>query len=422
MTTKGKDILALFGFVEQTEAISDKTSEKYIQFDNNIHLTFGDTDPQLKYESRKADEKIAATTVKYGQLKLFLAELQFFNFYYNPTIHFKPVCLYIGAALGTHIGALANMYPMIEFHLYDPEEFNMEVLKERISDTNKIDIQNGKNIKIYKQFFEDKDMDIWKKKQENGSNIFLMVDIRNKNYKRIENVYKNQDIFKKNEKLVIDDMLLQQKWFYHIKPTKALLKMRLPYYETFLTSNEIEYEYLDGIVYRQQFASQTSTETRLVPFDANIDGTYQVRKWNIIAYEQVNSSHNKVLREKTKFKNPFSFNDPNIRFDDLIAEKIGLYNDYDSTAATVIITNYLLKFGVNPTYFQFYALAKEIFIDVGRSIIWNHNLAGIRQSLNLPSSSKQINHFIDEDGNPVEQNVKNKYGTEDPEYNNNNVE
>ena len=57
-----------------------------------------------------------------------------------------------------------------------------------------------------------------------------------------------------------------------------------------------------------------------------------------------------------------------------IAEKIGLYNDYDSTAATIIILDYLTKFRVNPTYEQFYSLAKNIFIEVGKSNFWNYNL------------------------------------------------
>ena len=409
-TTTGSDILALFG-IGPNEQFSDKTSQSYIKFDNNIHLTFGDGDKQIEYKPRTKEEKSNANTVKYGQGKLFFSELQFFNLYYDPKIHKRPICLYIGAALGTHIATLAKMYPMFEYHLYDPQEFNMEVLKEHIGD--EIDIENGKNIKIYQKLFEDKDMKKWKKQQEEGSNIFFVVDIRNLNYERIENVDKNQDKFRKNEKLVMDDMLLQQKWYQTIKPTKALLKMRLPYYEKFLTSNEIEYEYLDGIVYRQQFSSQTSSETRFVPFDPNSDGTYKMRKWNIIVYQDVNSAHNKIMREKTKFINPFSINDKNIEMDDLIAQKIGLYNDYDSTAVTIIIIDYLMKFGVNPTYDQFYQLAKNIFIEIGKNDIWDYNLAGIRD-YNLAGIRDKM-RFVDEDGNKLDQERKKIIGISDEE-------
>jgi len=129
----------------KTAAIATNSRRSHIQFDRNKHLTFGEWDPQIKYAPRTKKEKELATAVKYGQLKLFLSELQFLNLYFNPSIHKNAVCLYIGAALGTHIAPLARMYPMIQFKLYDPAEFNMDVLKD-------ID-----NIEIFNNLFEEKD-------------------------------------------------------------------------------------------------------------------------------------------------------------------------------------------------------------------------------------------------------------------------
>jgi hypothetical protein len=398
---------ANFGMVKAT---SEKGKETYIPFDRNVHLTFGEGDPTTPYTKRKKSEKLKATTFKYGQLKLFLAELQFFNLYYDPEIHKNPVCIYIGAALGTHIATLAQMYSMIKFKLYDPAKFNREVLDP------------VPNIEIFEQFFTNEDANEWAQEQKlNKVNIFLLVDIRNRGYKKIDDPDKNQNDFRKNEKLVADDMDLQRSWFKIIKPTKALLKMRLPYYEKFLTTPETRYEYLDGIVYRQQFASQTSTETRFVPYDANDNGEYPTRIWNIITYESITNSHNKELREGiiikeniksgapikeyVQFINPFSNTDKKIKITDPIAEKIGLMNDYDSTAATYIILDYLIKFRVNPTYDQFYQLAKTIFIDVGKSNIWDFNLRGVREK----------ERFVNENGEILEQEPKLKRGTEDPE-------
>ncbi len=394
-----KNILKfLLGKYDIQEKISIEIPKQiYIRFDRDKYLTFGEGDQQIEYKgARTRKEKEASTTVKYGQLKLFLAELQFFNLYFDPEKHKNPVCLYIGAALGTHIATLAKMYPMIQFKLYDPSDFNHQVL-------DPLD-----NVEIFQQYFEDTDMEEWATKQQSKEmNVFLLVDIRNLNYQRIQDVDKNRNKFRNNEKLVIDDMNLQRKWFEGIKPTKALLKMRLPYFETFLTGPEIIFDYLDGTVYRQQFASQTSSETRFVPYDVDTDGKYPTRVWNIKTYESITNAHNKEIREKGLFINPFSHTDPTIQVDDPIAEKIGLYNDYDSTAASLIIIDYLTKFKVDPNYTQFYQLTKEIFIDVGRSKVFNYNLKGLREKLK----------FVDEFGEEVENNPKVKKGTEDEENN-----
>ncbi len=409
MSITGEDILKnltgqLIGNIEE------KTSKsiKYIKFERDLYLTFGEGDHQLEYSSQ-SDKGKKLMRVKYGQFKLFLAELQFFNLYFDPKIHKKAVCVYIGAALGTHIAPLAKMYPMIEFKLYDPQPFNTEVLSP-------VD-----NIEMINELFTDVHTKYWANQQKEGTNVFLIVDIRNTAYKKIPNVHAYQKAFRDNEKLVTDDMNLQRYWFEQIKPTKALLKMRLPYYENFLTTPETLLEYLDGIVYRQQFAPPTSTETRLVPYDADDTGKYPTRIWNIISYERVTNSHNKGLREGIlikeskgseiikkefiRFINPFSAQDKSIKFDQPIAETLGLINDYDSTAATLIILDYLLKFGVNADYTNFYNFAKVILDDVGKSNMWNYNLAGIRQG----------DKYANEEGEIIEQEQKAKRGTEDPE-------
>jgi hypothetical protein len=188
---------------------------------------------------------------------------------------------------------------------------------------------------------------------------------------------------------VINDHLLQQKWVETIKPTKSLLKFRLPYNEQFVSDEFKQFNYLDGIVFRQQFASPSSSETRLVPSDPNPDGIYPKRNWDIAIYEKMLSSHNRDLRETAKFVNPLSDLIPEIKIGDLIAEKIGLLNDYDSTAATIIILDYMAKFGIHPSYSAFYKLAKQLFISIGNSTVNSYNLRGRRAG----------GFFIDEDGN-----------------------
>lgn len=60
--------------------------------------------------------------VHIGQLKLFLSELQFLTEFTTHGV--KSVIVYAGAADGHHIAYLAQLFPYLEFHLYDPRPFS----------------------------------------------------------------------------------------------------------------------------------------------------------------------------------------------------------------------------------------------------------------------------------------------------------
>jgi hypothetical protein len=379
---------------------SGKTTKRqemnYVRFDRDVHLTVGSGDKEKVYARRTNAEKQSSTTFKYGQLKLFLSELSFLNIYFDPDLHKNSKVVYVGAALGTHIATLAKMYPMIEFHLYDPQPFHDEVLEP-------VD-----NIFMYNTMFEDSDVEEWAERKENGENIFLVVDIRNIKYD--SNVSKrNRKAWFANEKLVIDNMNLQQTWHEKIKPNKSLLKMRLPYSEDFMNQKQNMFEYMDGIIYLQQFAGPTSSETRFVPSDATDDGDYKKITYDIRIYEKMLSSHNLEMRLFGKFINPFSIEYKDIGQQDNIAEKIGLTNDYDSTAATIIIMDYMTKFGVYVSYDGFYELARNIFDQIGIGTAWNRNLRGVREG----------EKFITENGDVVDQDRKSEFDDyeEDPDNN-----
>jgi hypothetical protein len=99
----------------------------------------------------------------WGQRKLFLTELQFLTYcicekYKNKT---KFIVIYTGAASGDHLPFLASLFSHVEFHLYDPKEFNSQLYRNKkqfkinpYKDKNK---ENGiftdKIAEIYKQLF-----------------------------------------------------------------------------------------------------------------------------------------------------------------------------------------------------------------------------------------------------------------------------
>lgn len=376
----------LSDLIEQGKMEQEGVEEKKVEltiFDRNKHFTFGEGDETSQYRGRTKMEKMQSANVAYGQLKCFLEVLQFLNLYYDPNMHENAQVLYIGAALGTNIGVLANMYPMVQWHLYDKSKFNERVLK-------------AKNIFLHKKNFDDEEEDKWIDIAKRDA-VFLVSDIRNTAYDpSTKNIESNKINSLKNEQMVWDDMQLQAKWVKAIQPTQALLKIRFPYYFPYVT--KVEYEYLKGTIYRQAWQRPTSSETRFVPSQPDDKGVYPAAIYNIKAYENVCFHHNMFTRQKLVFTNPFAANNPDIKPNDKIAETIGLNNDFDSTLTTVIICDYLLKFGVNPTFSGFKSLAKRIFEGVGDGMIWKYNLYGSR-NITGDNSSK----FRKEDGSFLKQ-------------------
>jgi hypothetical protein len=391
-------ILGSLGFADDFEkkqpGLTPRKKKETILFDRDIHFTFGKGDEITQYRNRTAAEKVAWKTVTFGQLKCLLEVLLFLNLYYKIEEHKNPKVLYIGAALGTNIGVLAKLYPMMEFHLYDSSKFNEKALE--------LD-----NITIYKKNFEEEDEEEWAKIAKTDS-VFLVSDIRNTSFDlNTKNVVANKEASLANEAKVWEDMLLQQKWVVNIKPVESCLKFRLPYYFDYVT--QTNYNYLKGTIYRQAWQKPISGETRLVPNKPE-DGVYSMQNYDIRTYENLCFHHNLYIRQKVLFVNPFSVNNSDIKPTDKIAETLGLENDYDSVYTTTVITDYLLKFGANPTLEQFKRIAKFIIEGAGDGTIWKYNLYGLR-SIGVSKSLA----FRYEDGTHLDQSKNKNRQEEDPD-------
>ena len=195
-------------------------------------LLLNDTDPELPYRRRQDEEKKA---IHMGQRKLCLTVLQFITIYWDPIT--KPVVVYAGAAPGININIIADLYPNTEFHLYDPADFK---------------VKPRSNIHLYQQYFTDTEAREWAIKK---IPLLFISDIRTADYTQAKNLDENED-------QISGDMDAQMRWYNIIKPISAQLKFRLPYTGG---SRPLSVDYLDGIIYKQPWAPQTSTETRLVP-------------------------------------------------------------------------------------------------------------------------------------------------------------
>ena len=208
-----------------------------------------DKSPELPYKSRTGEIKF---TLKWGQRKLLISEIEFLSD--NLTREEKCTVVYAGAAHGTHIEYLSNLFPECKFILIDPSKFT-------ISESNRISIRN--------EYFTNRTA-----REFMGKNVYFISDIRSYGFTNIG--------IEELELRIKSDMEDQERWHKIMQPRKSLLKFRLPWYEETL-------EYLNGDVYIQAWSGGTSTETRLVP-------TKGSKTWNNKKYANQMYYHNTVSR------------------------------------------------------------------------------------------------------------------------------
>lgn len=327
-------------------------------------LVLCEDSPRTKYKNRGRFGDFG-TVPHWGQRKLMLSEIQFFTNYWNPQTHPTPLCVYAGAATGTHIPFLSDLFPTFTFHLYDPSPFS-------IQETDKIRIFTGQN-----GYFT---TEIARQYKEGRKNIFFVSDIRTadwrQNYKDqckakghdpsdflLDEEHKSisRTSSQTTEQQVWNDMLMQQEWVMEMDPEHALLKFRLPWP---VDATDQNVEYLKGTVYWQAWAPHTSTETRLKPIRNETTHLYEKMSWSILKYEEQCFHHNIVTRESSKFTNFLS----SIDFPELL-------DDFDSMAEVWILYNYLAtKTNFESSQLHIRALSHFLTRHLNRNNMRSHNV------------------------------------------------
>jgi hypothetical protein len=224
----------------------------------------------------------------WGQKKLLLSEIQFLT---NICIKLNIknlkdyVIIYIGSADGTHLPILFNMFPELEWHLYDPNPFSKNVKKY------------GKNkVFIYNEYFTNESINNINKKI--NKKIIFISDIR---------------VTPKDEQ-VMKDMIDQGKWGIDLNAEYMLLKFRLPYNEpgTYrpLNINDLKFNkkfinnynliannciYLKGTIFLQLFHPTYSTELRLF-VEKSSNNKYDLDDYNFIEIENKLFNYNSEIR------------------------------------------------------------------------------------------------------------------------------
>lgn len=278
------------------------------------HLFVSDEDMKEPYRRRRDEDK---TSVAWGQRKLFLTELAFMNIFWDNVKIPNPIVVYAGAAPGTHIPFLLELYPEIaELHLYDPRDFS-------------VSLKGNSKIHVYQEYFTDETAKKW---AEQRDKVLFISDIRTADYTVAESL-------DQNEEQIMQDLVMQETWYKIMQPARAMLKFRLPYPGG---TRPVQMQYLNGHVMRQPWAPQTSTETRLIPFNSTqpteptASNQINQRTWNCKDYEEQMFYLNAIVRETFKF---------DCCKDKVWSNQSELTDDFDSAVEIYLWTEYLIKRG-----------------------------------------------------------------------------
>ena len=188
-----------------------------------------DSDPGREYQRRDGKMKSA---IHWGQRKLLLSEIEFLTLIGDEALAGGTV-VYAGAAPGTHVGCLSEMFPRVNFVLVDPAPFT---------------VKPSAKIRLISDLFTD-ELAMELKDQYGQNNVYFVSDIRTADPDR--------DTPGESERKIKSDMEAQMRWHLMMESKRSMFKFRLPW-------DDESSEYLDGDVYLPVWGPQTTTECRLV--------------------------------------------------------------------------------------------------------------------------------------------------------------
>ena len=303
-----KHITMFVGF-SQREKKEYETPIKYTRI-------LDDKYPTLMYHTRRNQYKFALHD---GQRKLLIRDIEFIS----RNHHLASVYICAGAAQGYHYKILAEMFPDIQFHLYDPTPFwkGLDYIP---------------NIHLYQEYWTPETCKQWR---ETNQNILFASDIRTPpengelNFGDKSNPI-GSDSF---EKKITDDMKMQQDWVMDLCPAAAMLKFRLPYCQPNAKYNHEYTRYLDGDIMFQAWAPPSSTECRLWCYPT--DGKYTTKLYDNKKYEDQLFRFNAITRIQWYDLGPID--------DEWISLFPGYEYNYDSATEVKILMDYIKKFKPN---------------------------------------------------------------------------
>lgn len=230
----------------------------------------------------------------WGQRKLLLTEIDFLN---RKRERGSAIAVYAGAADGRHIPLLVEMYPEIEFHLYDPRPFHKSLDGHRNIRLNpyyggavnrgRSDQRTEVELRDQRGWFTD-EVAAWY--QCDGADSGRLID-HAKKPRRCPTLYFISDIRTvPTEPEVEKNQREQERWIRTMRPQRSMVKFRVPYPHVGETRR---YRYLQGAVRLQCWAPIKSAETRLI---VDLRDNFAEQEWDTVRHERNCSWYNHVMR------------------------------------------------------------------------------------------------------------------------------
>jgi len=238
-------------------------------------------DPAAPVLPYRKDRELGAANLfnlHHGQRKLFVGELQALT-HLLATARGGVTVVYAGAAPGHHMPYLAQLFPTVVWHLYDPAPFKMRGSPAELA-----------RIHTHRQYFTDETAREWRDRCD----IFIS-DIRLNppndlpDSEQLERTGWSPSF----EKQVALDMAMQDGWTVSIRPRLgASLKWRPPYV---LAGTPHMIDSLRGRVLIQVWPSRSSTEGRLIVSGADAAANTRMQ-FDAAHYQDASATRNVVDR------------------------------------------------------------------------------------------------------------------------------
>ena len=229
-----------------------------------------------------------------GTTETLLSEIEFLTLFNEA----GNLVVYAGAAPGTHIKYLSDLFPEKVFHLWDPAPFT-------VKPSAKIEIHSGTG-----GFFTPEVAQSYL-----GQSALFISDVRSADPHMLE-----ED---ETEAQVAKDMTQQMEWHIAMKARASMFKFRLPW-------KPGTTDYLDGKIYLPVWGPITTTETRLiVDGPQTVDDPCPIKVYNNREYEEKMFTFNTTIRTSL-YPHP-------------ITNVPGLDHCYDCSSEVHILFEYLTK-------------------------------------------------------------------------------
>eukprot|EP00339_Tiarina_fusa_P029673 CAMPEP_0117084552 /NCGR_PEP_ID=MMETSP0472-20121206/59507_1 /TAXON_ID=693140 ORGANISM="Tiarina fusus, Strain LIS" /NCGR_SAMPLE_ID=MMETSP0472 /ASSEMBLY_ACC=CAM_ASM_000603 /LENGTH=543 /DNA_ID=CAMNT_0004813585 /DNA_START=506 /DNA_END=2133 /DNA_ORIENTATION=- len=227
-----------------------------IPFARTLDLT--NKESASKYRRRTNEVK---SVIHWGQRKLLMSEIEFLTNYSGPATG-RCLLVYAGAAPGTHIHYLANLFPHVDWELVDPAPFNTI---EKSRDKHCGYIKTNRCLFTEELSNEYKERVRLRRETDPDYRFVFVSDVRSVDWQ----IQSEEE----TEERVQADMQMQQEWHQQMEPDYSMLKFRLSWKPGFT-------DYLEGTVYFPVWGPITTTESRLV-----VKGGAPLYKYNNTLYE-----------------------------------------------------------------------------------------------------------------------------------------